>query len=85
RPDISYAVQQLSQFLDAYTYMHWYAAVWVVQYLKGTRTMKLRLGEKDPIPLTGFTNSDWENCLDTRRSVGGYTFTLRLGVISWNA
>ncbi|KAJ3493647.1 hypothetical protein NLJ89_g10967 [Agrocybe chaxingu] len=26
RPDISYAVQQLSQFLDCYTYAHWNAA-----------------------------------------------------------
>ena len=30
RPDISYAVQQLPQFLDTYSYVHWHAAIWVV-------------------------------------------------------
>jgi hypothetical protein len=29
-PDISHAVQQLSQFLDNYSYIHWHAAIRVV-------------------------------------------------------
>lgn len=37
RPDIQYAVQQLSQFLDCYTSIHWHAAIRVVRYLKGAR------------------------------------------------
>ncbi|CAA7258863.1 unnamed protein product [Cyclocybe aegerita] len=85
RPDILYAVQQLSQFLDCYTYAHWTAATRVVRYLKGTRSLALRLGGKGSIRLLGFTDSDWANCLDTRRSVGGYGFTLGSGVISWTS
>ncbi|CAA7267819.1 unnamed protein product [Cyclocybe aegerita] len=85
RPDISYAVQQLSQFLNCYTYAHWTAATRVVRYLKGTRSLALRLGGKGSIRLLGFTDSDWANCLDTRRSVGGYGFTLGSGVISWTS
>jgi hypothetical protein len=84
RPDITYAVQQLSQFLDSYSYAHWNAAIRIVRYLKGTRELKLVLGGTNPISLVGFTDSDWANCLDTRRSVGGYSFTLGSGVISWN-
>jgi len=83
RPDITYAVQQLSQFLDSYSYAHWNAAIRIVRYLKGTRELKLVLGGTNPIGLVGFTDSDWANCLDTRRSVGGYAFTLGSGVISW--
>ena len=85
RPDISYAVQQLSQFLDSYTYAHWNAALRVVRYLKGTRDLRLTLGGGGAIELVGFTDSDWANCLDTRRSIGGYGFTLGSGLISWNA
>lgn len=83
RPDIQYAVQQLSQFLDCYTSTHWHAAIRVLRYLKGTRTLRLRLGGDAPINLIGFTDSDWANCLDTRRSVGGYAWSLGSGLISW--
>lgn len=84
RGDLLYAVQQLSQFLDCYSYAHWNAAIQVVRYLKGTRDLKLVLGGTNKINLIGFTDSDWANCLDTRRSVGGYAFSLGSGVISWS-
>src|SRR5262249_41377209 len=54
RPDIAYAVQQLSQFLDKFSYTHWNAAIRVVRYLKGTRNLKLYLGGDPNIKLTGF-------------------------------
>lgn len=43
-PDISYVVQQLSQYLDFYSFQHWTAAIRVVPYLKGTRDLNLYLG-----------------------------------------
>ena len=58
RPDISYSVQQLSQFLDCYSYAHWNAAIRVVRYLKGTRDLKLLLGGDNKIKIIGFTDSD---------------------------
>ena len=85
RPDIMYSVQQLSQYLDCYSYAHWNAAIHVVRYLSGTRELKLRLGGTNQISLLGFTDSDWANCLDTRRSVGGHAYTLGSGIVSWQA
>jgi len=82
-PDISYAVQQLSQFLDSFSHLHWNAAIHVVQYLKRMRELRLSLGGNS-INLLGFTDSDWDNFLDTRWSVGGYAFSLGSGLISWN-
>jgi transposase InsO family protein len=85
RPDISYSVQQLSQYLDCFSYTHWNAAIRVVRYLKGTRSLRLHLGGSHDLTLTGYSDSDWANCLDTRRSVGGYAFSLGSGIVSWNA
>jgi hypothetical protein len=85
RPDISHAVQQLSQYLDSYSFDHWKAALRLVHYLKGTRDLKLHLRGNCPIILHAFSDSDWANCLDTRQSVGSYVCSLSSGAISWAA
>jgi len=85
RPDIAFAVQQLSQYLDCYGLTHWDAAKRVVRYLKGTRGLRLQLGGSSVADLVGYTDSNYANCVDTRRSVSGYSFTLGSGLVSWSA
>lgn len=41
RPDIAYVIQQLSQYVDCYTSIHWRAATWLIRHLKRTCDMKL--------------------------------------------
>jgi hypothetical protein len=84
-PDISFAVQQLSQYASNPGRQHWEAAKHVIRYLKGTRDHSLVLGGKGDIKLTGSTDSDWANDPDRRRSISGYLFTLGGGVISWSS
>jgi hypothetical protein len=78
RPDISYVVGRLSSFLDCYRPEHWEAAIRVVHYLKGTRTHILTLGGSNPLSLVGYSDSDYANCTDTSRSIGGYCNTVSL-------
>jgi Reverse transcriptase (RNA-dependent DNA polymerase) len=85
QPDISFTVQQLSQFTSNPGHQHWEAAKRVIWYLKGTRNHFLVLGETENIKLIGYTNSDWANDPDRRRSISGYLFTLGGGVISWSS
>jgi hypothetical protein len=85
RPDILFAVQQLTQFLDCYTLTHWEAAKRVVRYLKGTRKLKLHLGGQKVAELMGYTDSNFANCVDTRKSVSGYCFSLGSRLVSWAA
>ncbi|TFY55680.1 hypothetical protein EVJ58_g8092 [Rhodofomes roseus] len=85
RPDIALAVQQLSQFLDCYSLIHWDAAKRVVRYLKGTRAFRLELGGPDAANLNGFADASHAGCYDTRRSVGGYCWNLGSGIVSWAA
>jgi hypothetical protein len=88
RPDIAFAVGQLSQFLANWGRVHWNAALHVLRYLKTTRTMALTLGNRGPlkdIRIMGMTDSDFANCVDSRRSVGGYCFSIGGGAISWSS
>lgn len=69
--------------LNGYTFTHWDAAKRVLRYLKGTRELKLHLGSRSPIQLIGFTDADYANCPDTRKSISGYCFSLGSGMVSW--
>ena len=85
RPDISYAVGRLSSFLDGFRLEHWEAAVCVLRYLKGTRSFALTLGGKNSLAISGYSDSDYANCIDTSRSIRGYCFVFDSGMISWSS
>ena len=85
RPDISFAVGRLTSVLDCYRLEHWSAALRVLRYLKGTRTLHLVLGGLVTDTLTGFSDSDFANCPDTSCSIAGYCFSLGSGAISWRS
>lgn len=85
RPDIAYAVGRLASFLDCYRTEHWSAAIRVLRYLKGTRTLSLVLGSDTPPNLLGYSDADYANCKDTSRSISGHCFSLGSGMISWSS
>ena len=85
RPDIAYAVGRLASFLDCYREEHWVAAIRVLRYLKGTRSLCLVLGGSRPPSLLGYSDADYANCKDTSRSVSGYCYSLGSGAISWRS
>ncbi|KAL0411028.1 UNVERIFIED_CONTAM: Retrovirus-related Pol polyprotein from transposon RE2 [Sesamum latifolium] len=83
RPDISFAVQQLSQFIQCPRQPHWDAALYLVCYLKGSSTLGLFFAANSSFPLIAYSDSDWASCLDIRRSVTGYCIFLGASLISW--
>ncbi|KAL0314991.1 UNVERIFIED_CONTAM: Retrovirus-related Pol polyprotein from transposon RE2 [Sesamum calycinum] len=83
RPDISFAVQQLNQFLQHPTQQHWDDAIHVVRYLKGSSSMALFFPSQNSIQLSAFSDADWAACVDSRRSVTGYCIFLGSLLISW--
>jgi hypothetical protein len=85
RPDLSYSVSKLTQFLNCFRFSHWNAALRVVRYLIGSRSLALTLGGTSEINLVGFSDSLYADCPDTRRSCMGYCFSLGGGVISWSS
>jgi hypothetical protein len=85
RPDISFAVQQLSQFLHKPTMAHYNAACRVIRYLKHNPGRGLLFPRQSDLQLLGFSDADWAGCIETRRSVTGYCFFLGSSLISWKA
>ena len=85
RPDISFSVNKLSQFLQRPIVNHWNSCKRVLWYLKGTSTYGLLFKPVDRMVLTGFSDADYANCLDDKRSVTGYAVYLGENLIVWCA
>jgi hypothetical protein len=74
RPDIAYATQQLSQFLQKPTETHYNAACRIIRYLKSSPGRGLMYPRACDLQLLGFSDADWAGCVETRRSTTGYCF-----------
>ncbi|KAJ0581393.1 putative RNA-directed DNA polymerase [Helianthus annuus] len=85
RPDISYAVNQVSQFLQSPTVDHYQEVKRILRYLKGTVAYGLHYTRPTRTALVGYSDADWARCLETRRSTYGYSIFLGGNLISWNA
>ena len=73
-PDLFYAMSILSQFSSHPRRSHWQAAIRVLRYLRGTIDYGLHYSGGDV--LIGYTDADWADCVDTRRSTIGYCFII---------
>lgn len=82
RPDISYVVMKLSQYLNDPGMGHWIAAKRVLRYLKGTMDYGPTYS-KESKKLIGFADADWGGDLDERKSTSGYVFMMGGAPISW--
>ncbi|KAH9453332.1 hypothetical protein Pst134EA_033103 [Puccinia striiformis f. sp. tritici] len=85
RPDISYAVSTLSQYLENPGIKHYYAAVQVFRYLISTRNVGLTYVKEDAAQMHAFVDSDWGNCPDTRRSTTGFVVLIGKHLINWKS
>ncbi|KAJ0568794.1 putative RNA-directed DNA polymerase [Helianthus annuus] len=85
RPDITYSVNVLSQFVGDPRANHMEAAMRVLRYLKGTPGQGILLSKGGGTNLVGYTDSDWLGCPDTRRSRSGYLLLLGGSPVSWKS
>ncbi|XP_021753580.1 uncharacterized protein LOC110718951 [Chenopodium quinoa] len=69
RPNLSYAVQHLSQFLQEPRMPHFRALQHTLRYVNGTIGQGILLKGAKKLILQAFSNSDWGACLDSRRSI----------------
>ncbi|GJV29132.1 putative RNA-directed DNA polymerase [Tanacetum coccineum] len=83
RPDITYTVNILSQFVADPQNNHLEAANRVLGYLKATPGQGILLSRAGDPVLTAYCDSDWLGCPYTRRSRTGYLLLLGGTPISW--
>lgn len=85
RPDLTYAIHVLAQFMNAPREEHWLAALKVVRYLKGTLGQGILLRADSPQHIKGWCDSDWGGCSLSRRSLTGYFVQFGESPISWRS
>ena len=76
RPDISFDVNRLSQFMHMSSSRHWAAVKRVLRYLKGTEHFGLLIRKSSSHSLHAFANSDLAGNLDDRTSTPAYVVFL---------
>ena len=87
RPDIAFAVSELSRFVSCPGQTHMIAAKHLLRHLNGAKN----LGLVYSVPasraniLWGYLDSDWAGCPDSRTSTSGYAPLLNgAAAISWH-
>ena len=76
RPDLSFAVSLLSQFMSKPSYIHFKLAENTLRYLKHTMNFSLNfIKSSDRLALCGYADADWANAPDCK-SISGYCFSL---------
>ncbi|MBW0536457.1 hypothetical protein O181_076172 [Austropuccinia psidii MF-1] len=83
RPDISFAVSSLSQFLELPGVEHWNAFLHVLRYLKGSSHQSLVYPFKEVKGIRSYCDADWGNCCQTKRSVTGFIVTFNGCLVIW--
>ncbi|GKB05201.1 ribonuclease H-like domain-containing protein, partial [Tanacetum coccineum] len=85
RPDISYSVHCLSQFMHKPLKSHLKIAFKVLRYLKNNPGMGIHIVKQPKVSLEAFVDADWAKCIVTRKSVTGFCISLNGSLVSWKS
>ncbi|CAA7029021.1 unnamed protein product [Microthlaspi erraticum] len=85
RPDLSYAVNRLSQYMHAPTTDHWLAVKRLLRYLAGTSTHGIFLQTGNSVTLHAYSDADWGGDRDDYVSTNGYLVYLGSHPLSWSS
>jgi hypothetical protein len=72
RPDLSFSVNKVYQFLHAPTTVHWIVVKRILRYVRDTVGLGITFQPSSTTLLSAFSDADWAGCLDDRRSTGGF-------------
>lgn len=85
RPDISYAISNVSKFMEKPTEAHEKAFKRILKYIKGTISHGILFSKQGNHRLYGFSDADYAGDVQTRKSTSGFTFMYNNSMISWRS
>ncbi|KAA0045027.1 Beta-galactosidase [Cucumis melo var. makuwa] len=85
RPDISFAVSAVSQFMQAPYEKHMEAVKRILRYLKTTPGKGLMFKKTDKKTIGAYTDSDWAVFVVDRKSTSGYCTFVWDNLVTWRS
>jgi histone deacetylase 1/2 len=85
RPDLSFAVNKVCQYLHAPRSSHWSAVKRILRYVHLTASHGLHLRAASSSLLSAFSDADWAGSSDDRRSTGRYAIFYGPNLIAWSS
>ncbi|KAG7559395.1 Zinc finger CCHC-type [Arabidopsis thaliana x Arabidopsis arenosa] len=83
RPDICFAVNQVSQHMQAPTVYHWSMVERILRYLKGTSGQGIWMGKNSNTEIVGYCDADYAGDRMDRRSTTGYCTFIGGNLVTW--
>ncbi|RVW39493.1 Retrovirus-related Pol polyprotein from transposon RE2 [Vitis vinifera] len=78
RPDISFPVSVVSQFLQSPCDSHWDAVIHILRYINNTPGQGVLYENRGHTQVVGYTDADWAGSPTDRRSTSGYCVLLEV-------
>jgi hypothetical protein len=85
RPDITFAVSLISQFMHAPTEAHMQIVKRVLRYLKGSIGRGILMQNNQHTNIMGFSDADWAGNACDRKSTTGYCTLVGGNLVSWKS
>ena len=82
RPDISFSVSVVSQFLQSPCDSHWDVVVRILRYIKGVPCRGLLYEDRGHTQVVGYFDADWTDSSSDRRSISGYCVLVGENLVS---
>jgi hypothetical protein len=85
RPDLSYAVGVVSQFMQTPQKPHLDAVRRILKYIKHILQCGIFYEAKNQLQVHGYTDVDWASNVSNRKSTNGFMFSFGSGDVSWSS
>ncbi|XP_050896307.1 secreted RxLR effector protein 161-like [Lathyrus oleraceus] len=85
RPDISYVVYLVSQFMASPGTTHYVVVLRIIRYIKGLMFYGLHYSDASSLILIAYSDVDWVGDPSDRRSTTSFSIFLRDSLISWRS